>query len=108
FRRNPAGQRIWVATVGDEVVAQYAGLPARVWIAGRESCFTQIVDSMVHPEHRKGLKRPGLFVHVGRQFLDSVGGPDKDLVCWGMPIEPAWRIGQAHFGSRASHRANIS
>jgi hypothetical protein len=95
FRRNPAGQRIWVAAVGDEIVAQYAGLPARVWIAGRESVFTQIVDSMVHPDHRRGLKRPGLFVKVGQLFLDSVGGPAKDLVCWGMPVEPAWRIGQA-------------
>ncbi len=95
FRQNPAGQRVWVAALGDQVVAQYAGLPAKVWISGRESHFTQIVDSMVHPDHRRGLKRPGLFVQVGRPFLDTVGGPDRDLVCWGLPVEPAWRIGQA-------------
>lgn len=93
FRANPAGMRVWVATAGDEVVGQYAAMPHRVWLSGRETTFSEIVDSMVHPDHRGGLKRPGLFVNVAEPMLDAIGGPDRDLVCYGWPIHAAWRIG---------------
>ena len=93
FRNNPAGKRIWVATHGDQVVAKYASMPHRVWMAGRETVFSEIVDSMVHPDHRGGLKRPGLFVNVAEPMLDTTMGPDKDMVCYGWPIPSAWRIG---------------
>lgn len=97
--RNPAGWRIWLALtdVGGgrrKVVAQYAAWPYRIMIEGAERRFAQIVDSMVHPEHRAGLKRPGLFVRTAWEFFDHYGGPDKDLVHYGMPIASAWRIGK--------------
>ncbi len=94
FRDNPAGHRIWVAAFEGKVVAQYAALPSRVLVEGRESHFAQIVDSMVHPEHRMGLKRPGLFVQTALPFFDHYCGPEKDLVNYGWPIESAWRIGK--------------
>jgi hypothetical protein len=98
YRKNPAGLRVFVAVTGGQVVAQYAGLPRRVWIDARESCFTQIVDSMVHPAHRAGLKRPGLFVNTALPFFEAYGGPGKDLVHYGWPNEAAWRIGQEYLG----------
>lgn len=94
FERNPAGRRVWVAVCEGRVVAQYAALPARVLIGGRTTHFAQIVDSMVHPAHRAGLKRPGLFVQTALPFFEAYGGPDKDLVHYGWPIEEAWRIGK--------------
>lgn len=95
FARNPAGRRIFVAAHEGSVVAQYAALPITVWMAGKERTFAQIVDSMVHPDHRRGLKRPGLFVQTALPFFDAYGGKDKDWVHYGWPVENAWRIGKA-------------
>jgi hypothetical protein len=94
FERNPAGQRIFVALSDGAVVAQYAALPERVWIDGSERIFAQIVDSMVHPDHRRGLQRPGLFVHTARAFFDAFGGIDRDWVHYGWPVPGALRIGR--------------
>lgn len=94
FEKNPAGQRIFVAVHAGHVVAQYAALPSRVWVAGEQRIFAQIVDSMVHPAHRAGLKRPGLFVQTAQAFFDHFGGPDRDLVHFGWPIGEALRIGE--------------
>jgi len=94
FRANPAGRRVFLALFEGEVVAQYAALPARVWIDGRESTFAQIIDSLVDPAHRSGLKRPGLFVRTAWPFFDAYGGPEKDLVHYGWPVASAWRIGK--------------
>ena len=94
FERNPAGRRVHLALRDGRVVAQYAGLPIRVWMGGAERTFCQIVDSMVHPDHRAGLKRPGLFVETARAFFEAHGGRDRDPVHYGWPLPEAWRIGQ--------------
>ncbi len=94
FTRNPAGWRIWLSLYDGQVVGQYAAQPYRVWINGEERYFAQIVDSMVHPDHRRGLKRPGLFVQTALPFFEAYGGRDKDLVHYGWPVENAWRIGK--------------
>ncbi len=94
FAKNPAGQRIWVAECAGEIAAQCAALPYRVHVDGRDTSFTQGVDSMVHPEHRKGLRRPGLYVETAYPFFRQFGGHGGDLLHYGWPIEPAWRIGR--------------
>jgi hypothetical protein len=94
FRANPAGYRIWLGLCEGKVVSQYAALPYRVRIGGEVRHFAQIVDSMVHPAHRAGLKRPGLFVQTALPFFEAYGGPAKDVVHYGWPIEEAWRIGK--------------
>jgi len=91
---NPAGTRAFVALDGERVVAQYAGVPTRVWINGAERIFTQSVDSAVHPDYRKGLKRPGLFVEVAQAYFDHFGVNGSDAVHYGWPLEAAWRIGK--------------
>ena len=82
YRRNPSGTRVWVAVRDGLVAAHYASQPNRVRVEGKERIFGQILDSMVHPEHRQGLKRPGLFVETARCMLDATCGPDKDLVTY--------------------------
>lgn len=104
FEKNPAGRRVFVAVHAHEVVAQFAGLPVAVLIDGREQFFTQIVDSMVHPEHRAGLKRPGLFVNTAQAFVDHFTGPEKDLVLYGWPVEEAFRIGERFLGYEVLRR----
>ncbi len=99
FRDNPAGNRIWVAEAEDgTIAAQCAALPFRVEIDGRPSTITQGVDSMVHPDHRRGLRRPGLFVATARPFFETFRGPGKDILHYGWPVEPAWRIGKTFLG----------
>jgi L-amino acid N-acyltransferase YncA len=98
FARNPAGKRAFVAEHAGRVVAQYAALPSRVWIDGAEHVFAQIVDSMVHPSHRTGLKRPGLFVRTAEAFFAEYGGPERDWIHYGWPIDEAWRVGQRLLG----------
>jgi hypothetical protein len=63
-------------------------------VDGRESSFTQGVDSMTHPEHRKGLRRPGLYVETAYPFFRQFGGHGGDLLHYGWPVEAAWRIGR--------------
>ncbi len=96
YEANPAGWRIWVALTEGKVVAQYAARPYRAWMDGRVRTFAEIVDSMVHPDHRMGLKAPGLFVQTALPFFDAYGGPHepKDVVHYGWPIENAFRIGK--------------
>lgn len=100
FQRNPAGSRVWLALRGEQVVAQYAALPYRTWVEGEERRFAQIVDSMVHPEHRdeapgSGAEEPGLLVRTAERFFEAHGGRDRDLVHYGWPTEEAWRVGKA-------------
>jgi len=98
FARNPAGQRIWVAESEGVIAAQCAALPYRVLIDGKPSSFTQGVDSMVHPDHRRGLRRPGLYVETARPFFEQFGGLGGDILHYGWPVEPAWRIGRTFLG----------
>lgn len=94
FERNPAGRRVWVATHGGRVVAQYAALPARMRVGGRDCTGLQVVDSMVHPAHRSGARQPGLFVRTARAFVEACGGPEREPLHYGWPVERAWRVGR--------------
>jgi hypothetical protein len=93
FRANPAGRRIWVGTFDGKVVAQFAGVPIRTWVEETVQTFVHCVDSMSHPDHRRGLKRPGLFLTVAHEYFGNYGGVERDWVHFGLPIEEAARIG---------------
>jgi hypothetical protein len=83
-----------------QVVAQYAGMPNRVRFEGGTYSFIDVVDSMVHPEHRMGLKRPGLFIKTAEPFLESSRDSGTDLAFYGWPIEKAWPINKRFLGYR--------
>ena len=92
YTSNPAGGRILVAVEGEEVVASYAAQPLRVRVGEELRCFSHVVDSMVHPEHRRGLKNPGLFVRTAETFFERY--QDMDAVHYGWPVERALKIGR--------------
>lgn len=96
FLQNPAGWRIFVAVVDGRVVAQCASLPMRMLVDGQPRSFSQGVDSMAHPDFRRGLKQPGLFVRTAWPYFAHYGGLEegKDMVIFGLPIEQAWRVGK--------------
>lgn len=97
--RNPAGLRLFVAVTDEgQAVCQYAARPYRHWMEGRERTFAEIIDSFVHPEHRSGLKSPGIFVRTALPFFPAYGSaePPGDVVHYGWPVEKAYRIGQLY------------
>jgi len=99
YTDNPSGWRISLAVTDDgQVISQYAGIAQRMLLDGEPAHFSQAVDSMTDPAFRGGLKRPGFFVLTGYPYAEGYGGPppDKDTVMWGLPVPPAWRIGNLY------------
>lgn len=107
FLENPAGRRMWLAFDSDgRVINQQAGVPLRMRFDGEAAVWTQVVDSFSDPEHRSGLKKPGLFTIAAMPFSDNYGGPDRDAVMYGIPPRDAFRIGQKFLGYEAVRNQN--
>ncbi len=103
FARNPEGHRIAVAMSSDGVVAaHYAGVPVRVDTAFGARTFVQGVDSFTHPDFRKGLKKPGLFVETAMPWFDECRARG-DAVIYGYPVPIAERIGKRYLGYDPLH-----
>ena len=66
-RRSPV-ENVWVAVADDgRVIAQYAGIPVRLRLAGRERWAMQSVDTMVSPAFR----RRGILTALGTSVYAS-------------------------------------
>lgn len=96
FEQCPNGHRISLAFTEDGVcAAQYAGIVYPMATAFGDCTFVHIVDSMAHPDHRRGLKRPGLFVTNAYPWFDLCL-EKGDAVMYGYPVPIAERIGQRY------------
>jgi hypothetical protein len=96
YPRNPAGMRIWLAVAGDGSIAcQYAGMPMLCDTPLGERLFVHCVDSMTHPDFRRGLQQKSLFVETCRPFWDE-GKRIGDALFYGFPVDAAFRIGQRY------------
>ena len=96
YRDTPEGHRISVAVTEDgTVAAHYAGVPMRVATPHGTRVFVHIVDSFVHPEHRAGLKAPGLFVTTALPWFKDCYARG-DAIPYGFPVPRAERIGQRY------------
>lgn len=93
FEHNPCGRRIWLACEGERVVAQYAAMPRKVWIAAREAIFAEVVDSFVLRERPRALQREGLYARLGRAMAEAHCASGGDLVHYGFPTGGEWRVG---------------
>lgn len=98
FPDNPDGVRSFVAVKDDDgtVLAQFAALPRATWLDGEVRTFIHGVDSFVHPEYRRGLKKPGVFLETAVPMVAHYCGmgDDQDAVMWGLPVWAAFRIGK--------------
>jgi hypothetical protein len=96
FLESPRGHRISLALAADgTVAAQYAGVAYPMSTAFGDCTFIHIVDSMAHPDYRKGLKRPGLFVTTALPWFEMCYDAG-DAVMYGYPVPIAERIGQRY------------
>lgn len=104
FEGNPSGQYIRLAeTPSEELVGQYAGLPVRMVWGEHTLVLTQIIDVMVDPHFRRGLKRPGLFAAIANRYIADYGGPGKVAGGYGFPSPEALRIGRLVAGYTPLH-----
>ena len=72
-------------------------LPVRARTPLGPTLFNQVVDSFVHPDYRRGLKRPGLFVHTALPALD-LWSQQGDGLFHGVPVDAARRMSIAFLG----------
>lgn len=101
FRDNPVGEiHIYLAvTASGRFVGQYAGLPVLFHWGGRTLQFVQILDVMVDPAFRSGLKKPGLFVKLAGPYIRDYSGAGG----FGFPPLAHLRIGE-RVGYKAFHQ----
>jgi len=97
---NPAGRQAWIAVdnVSNTVAAHFAGWPVRVHSQGETVLFSHIVDSFTHPDHRRGLKRPGLFTRTANAFIDCLVWPHRNVILYGLPVPDHFRLGARQIG----------
>lgn len=94
FEDNPAGNQIVLGIEpGGRIIAQYACLPARTHLRGKNVCSGQGIDSVVSAEYRRGLKREGAFLKVARYYFEHYGVPAINAFGYGFPNKKAYRLG---------------
>ncbi len=94
FRDNPNGMHIFLGKLEDgTVVSQYTGLLTQAKVFDRDVLFSQIVDSMVHPQCRGGLKKKGLFALTLLNHSYRHGHLEDECVQMGLPNPLAYRLG---------------
>ena len=105
FKENPEGQQTIVGEDADgHIIGQLAGLPTRVWAEGRQLLFTQVVDLMVDPRVRRGLRSGEFYIGLLRAFSEEFAGEGKAALTFGLPNEYSSRIAQAVFGWQVLHQ----
>ncbi|KAB2959730.1 MAG: GNAT family N-acetyltransferase [Candidatus Methylomirabilis oxygeniifera] len=105
FRDNPAGSYVLrVAETQDgRLVGQYALLPVRTRWGHETVTFIQVIDVMVDPHYRMGLKRPGLFSVLAEQSVMAFLRGGLALIGYGFPTPEALRIGARAVGYHPLH-----
>jgi GNAT superfamily N-acetyltransferase len=84
FRDNPAGEPVWaLAQDRDRIVGQYAVIPTRFSVQGKETCFALSCDTMIDPDYR----RQGLFAALARKVYQRIESEGRMAAVWGFPNE---------------------
>jgi hypothetical protein len=95
FSDRPFAIHAVVARDGDgRIVGHFAGIPVRALVDGDAFTFTQIVDSMVDPACRAGLRNPGLFACIVDAYVERFGCVEQEAVSFGLPNREALRHGR--------------
>ncbi len=98
FQRSPIPSPIMVAWSGDELLAHYAGVPARFQVGGRVVWAAQIVDVFSTPRARKLFARRGVYIRTAERFFEVFGGPGRFSFIYGFPGRRALRLGILQLG----------
>ncbi|MBW1782071.1 MAG: GNAT family N-acetyltransferase [Deltaproteobacteria bacterium] len=84
FRHNPAGEA-FCALAEDQgrIVGQYAVIPSRFSVQGKETVFALSCDTMIHPDYR----RQGLFTTLAQEVYRRIESERRITTVWGFPNE---------------------
>ena len=92
---NPMGRRIMVGVAPDgQIISHYGALPARIAIGGAVHVSAQMIDSMVHPDWRKGLQKEGVFLRTAKAFFEGYSQLPECAVHYGFPNRRVYPIGR--------------
>jgi len=84
FLHNPAGRAVCaVAEDRERIVGQYAAIPTRFSVQGKEMRFALSCDTMIHPDYR----RRGLFTLLARDVYRRLEEDKGITTVWGFPNE---------------------
>lgn len=105
YRQPPHGPwaAVAVSEAGD-VIAHYATIPLRARLDGDEVLVTHGVDSMVHPDWRRRLKREGPFLQAAQLFFATWGNAQHAHAGYGFPNKIALRVGTSLLGYHIVHQ----
>jgi len=104
FRDCPFGLHAYLGkTASGKVVSQFTGIPTPYKVGSDTFTFCQILDSMVNPTYRKGLKKPGLFATTVYDYVDRYGNEEEEAIMYGLPNPQAFRIGRRLLGYSFMH-----
>jgi hypothetical protein len=92
------GRFIMVAARGEQILAQYAGIPVRYQIDGSEWIATQIVDVFATRDARGPLGRRGLWVQTVDRYFDHFGRSGRAPLLFGFPGPRHRRLGILQLG----------
>lgn len=74
YEQNPVGHyTLVVESPSGELVGHYGGLPVRIDWGGMTVVMPQIVDAMLDPQVRRGLRRLGVFAPLVNQYIAGLG-----------------------------------
>jgi hypothetical protein len=97
FLDNPAGREVVVAVDRDgRIAGQFASLPARGRVDGREAPISQLLDHMVDP----ALRRHGVYAAMARSFHERFVAPAPRGSWYGFNLEEIHRIQRDLYGMR--------
>ncbi|MBN2492113.1 MAG: hypothetical protein JXQ29_14800 [Planctomycetes bacterium] len=104
FRDCPYGLHCYLAkTPTGQVVSQFTCVPVLCRVGSATYVFSQALDSMVDPDFRKGLKKPGLFALTVLGYVNRYGHEHEEAVGFGLPNAQAYRIGRRLLGYSFLH-----
>ncbi len=104
FIDNPAGTQVVIGVEpSGRVIAQYACLPAIVTLKGEVVKCGQGIDSVVHADYRRGLKKEGAFEKVAKYYFAHIGRWPVNAFGYGFPNQKAFRIGVRRLGYLPIH-----
>ena len=98
FPADPDGRLIMIAEHDGEVLAHYAGVPARLQIEGRVWSAAQIVDVYSARKARGSFTRRGVWVQTVDAFFDAFGRSGRSPLLFGFPSPRPLRLGVLQLG----------
>ncbi len=93
FAQNPEGHPTMVAEQAGAIVGTFTAIRTRFRFPDGVFRLGQAVDTVVAPEHRRSLRKSGLYLDLAHAWYDHFGRRDDVRFLYGFPNPQAFRIG---------------